>query len=205
MIVASKFQRCFSVLLVSLTLLLNGCGLFTANVNNPPASTINQPILEAQALQSWKLKGRIGLISGDKAWSASLNWQQQQQQFDITIAGMFGIGRTHLVGNADAYVIKSSDAELNQYQARLWLHQELGLTLPIAALPYWVRGLPWPKYPHQQTEKGFTQGNWTIAADKFKTNSGFNLPSRVKIKTHDRTTDQKDLKVTLAIKNWQAI
>ncbi|PVZ72528.1 lipoprotein insertase outer membrane protein LolB [Pelagibaculum spongiae] len=205
MIVASKFQRCFSVLIVSLTLLLNGCGLFTANLNNPPASTINQPILEAQALQNWKLKGRIGLISGDKAWSASLNWQQQQQQFDITIAGAFGIGRTHLVGNTDAYVIKSSDTELNQHQARLWLHQELGLTLPIAALPYWVRGLPWPKYPHQQTEKGFTQGNWTIAADKFKASSGFNLPSRVKIQIRDKTTDQKDLKVTLAIKNWQAI
>jgi outer membrane lipoprotein LolB len=43
------------------------------------------------------------------------------------------------------------------------LSQEvLGESLPLAALPDWLRGKPWPQAPHQTHAEGFEQLGWLV-------------------------------------------
>lgn len=41
--------------------------------------------------------------------------------------------------------------------------QSLGENLPLAALPSWLAGRPWPEAPHQKTAEGFEQLGWQIS------------------------------------------
>ena len=40
--------------------------------------------------------------------------------------------------------------------------QALGEALPLAALPDWLAGRPWPAAPHRITEGGFEQLDWQV-------------------------------------------
>jgi outer membrane lipoprotein LolB len=41
--------------------------------------------------------------------------------------------------------------------------QALGETLPLAALPDWLAGRPWPAAPHRELGGGFEQLGWTVS------------------------------------------
>ena len=40
--------------------------------------------------------------------------------------------------------------------------QALGEALPLAALPDWMRGRPWPAAPHRVQDGGFEQLGWSV-------------------------------------------
>jgi outer membrane lipoprotein LolB len=40
--------------------------------------------------------------------------------------------------------------------------QALGEALPLAALPAWLNGRPWPQAPHQTGAAGFVQMGWSV-------------------------------------------
>ncbi len=40
--------------------------------------------------------------------------------------------------------------------------QALGEALPLAALPSWLAGKPWPMQPHQPRAQGFEQAGWQV-------------------------------------------
>ncbi len=40
--------------------------------------------------------------------------------------------------------------------------QALGESLPLAALPSWLAGKPWPEWPYQPTAQGFDQAGWQV-------------------------------------------
>jgi outer membrane lipoprotein LolB len=44
--------------------------------------------------------------------------------------------------------------------------QALGETLPLAALPDWLAGRPWPQAAHQPQADGFEQLGWRIQTDR---------------------------------------
>jgi outer membrane lipoprotein LolB len=41
--------------------------------------------------------------------------------------------------------------------------QSLGENLPLAALPSWLVGRPWPEAPHQVSSEGFVQLGWQVS------------------------------------------
>ena len=45
--------------------------------------------------------------------------------------------------------------------------QALGETLPLAALPDWLAGRPWPQASHQLQTDGFEQLGWRITTNRF--------------------------------------
>ena len=44
--------------------------------------------------------------------------------------------------------------------------QALGETLPLAALPDWLAGKPWPQAAHQMQADGFEQLGWRVQTDR---------------------------------------
>jgi outer membrane lipoprotein LolB len=159
-------------------------------------------------IQHWQISGKIGLRDGSSGHSGYLNWQQCGNQFDIRLSGPLGQGTAHLYGDSRQAKLVTNDQQLFQARsAAELLEQQLGWSLPVEQLFYWLRGIPSPDYPYQsyshQTKQqaastglGFEQNHWQLSFLKFAEVDGYQLPSKI-------IAQKTPYKVTLVISQWQ--
>ena len=82
------------------------------------------------------------------------------------------------------------------------LNHHLGWDLPLASLPFWIRGLPAPDvvtdidFNQQQAITQLEQAGWTISYMKYNYSNNLYLPAKM-IMLHPL------IKLTLINKNWQ--
>ncbi len=119
-------------------------------------------------IQQWQMSGKLGYRTANDGGSATFDWRQQPQRGDIHFSGPLGFGSADLhwdSGRAELITAKES------YQARspgeLAWHLT-GFWLPVSALQYWARGLPWPgapsdaEYDDQQRLISLEQLGWSL-------------------------------------------
>jgi len=153
------------------------------------------------SLASWQIRGKIGVRSQQKSGSANLFWQQQQEGFDIRLAGPLGRGAARLVGTAKKASLEAAD-NIAQGNAQKLLNERLGWELPLDELTWWLRGLPAPGKTavlSLNTENRLwqlSQQGWQIDFQRYRSEQGYWLPERLKISGHN-------LLVTLVIKDWE--
>jgi outer membrane lipoprotein LolB len=59
-------------------------------------------------------------------------------------------------------VLETPDGEQRFDTLEELSRQALGEVLPLAALPDWIAGRPWPAAPHAATAEGFDQLGWSV-------------------------------------------
>jgi outer membrane lipoprotein LolB len=97
------------------------------------------------AVEAFTLTGRVAVAAGEQGFSAGLRWQQRGAQGAIMLEGPFGMGALAIETEADELRVTTGRGErFEGAAARTALEEELGFALPLAALRYWVRGLPAP-------------------------------------------------------------
>jgi outer membrane lipoprotein LolB len=97
------------------------------------------------AFDAFTLTGRVAVAAGEQGFSAGLRWQQIGPQGAIMLEGPFGMGALAIETEADALRVTTGRGErFEGAAARTALEEQLGFALPLAALRYWVRGLPAP-------------------------------------------------------------
>ncbi|WP_251978327.1 lipoprotein insertase outer membrane protein LolB [Salinicola avicenniae] len=158
-----------------------------------------QPALEA--LTHWNLAGKVGLRTPEDSTSANLDWQQAPTHYRMLISGPFGAGRSVLEGRDRRVTLTTGDGTFEAASPEALMMQQLGWSLPISALDYWIKGLPAPGAPHQVTadEFGFPdtlrQAGWDIDYRAWTYAGGLWLPSRL-VMTYD------DIRATLVVNRW---
>ena len=153
-------------------------------------------------IQQWQMSGKLGYRTANDGGSATFDWRQQPQRGDIHFSGPLGFGSADLrwdSGRAELITAKET------YQARspgeLAWHLT-GFWLPVSALQYWARGLPWPgapadaEYDDQQRLISLEQLGWSLTFDRYAPIAGVALPYRIK-------AQQNSNRFTLLIKDWQ--
>lgn len=196
------------ILLLSL-LLLAGCAAQAPTPETPRQSgDWSAQLEELKMLERWRLAGKVGLRTADDATSANLDWQQTPFFYRMMISGPFGAGRSTLEGSANNVTLTTPDGRFSAQTPEQLMQQQLGWSLPISALDYWVRGLPAPDAAHdmQSDAQGFPQrlrqAGWTIEyrdwtwAPELK--GGLWLPQRL-VMTFD------DLRATLVVNQWRPL
>lgn len=154
------------------------------------------------ALDTWTVAGKVGLRTPEDSRSANLDWSQSPGHYRMLISGPFGAGRSVLEGRQGAVTLTTSDGRFEASSPEALMQQQLGWSLPISALDYWVRGLPAPGRSHQQSddELGFprtlSQDGWNIRYRDWTYADSLWLPSRL-IMTYD------DIRATLVVNQWQ--
>lgn len=149
-------------------------------------------------LSHWQLSGKLGIRSQQKTQSAYLNWQQCGEFFDIRLSGPLGQGGARLKGSGQAVTLQTADNTSSASDPEQLLQQQLGWSMPISQLHYWVRGIPSPNQDYQRTpgNDGFEQAGWHISYQRLQKVGKLTLPAKA-IASHPR------LKLTLLLKNWQ--
>lgn len=160
------------------------------------AKTLNQ-------IHTWNLTGLIAIRERNNAWSANLQWQQQQQNYHIRLFGPLGTHTYELSGDASHVILATPEGK--QFSATTpeeLLAQQLGWRIPVSYLLYWVRGLPAPTLVaeksfdtyHHLTE--LKQAGWTIHYLRYTSANHIDMPSKIFL-------DNTKLNVKIIVNKWQ--
>ena len=155
-------------------------------------------------LEHWSFSARLAVKDKvDESWSASLRWQQGGSSYDIRLSGAFGQGAVRLFGHTGYAVIETADhAALTASSAELLMEEQLGWSVPVQGLKYWLVGLPEPSMitRHALDEYGrlseLEQSGWQIRYSSYQRVDGLELPRMLEL-------ENARLRVRLVIDRWQ--
>lgn len=129
----SKF--CLSLMAVS-SLALTGCQQFIQPQEQPPAASIEAP-------DQFNLQGKIGVRTPQQSGSAFFTWAQEQDEFDIELSGILGVGKTQISGKAGEITLNSAKTGLiSAATPEELLERATGWQAPITHLVKWVQAKP---------------------------------------------------------------
>lgn len=158
---------------------------------------------EVEAFDTWTLVGKAGLRTPEENVSANLDWNQTPHYFRMLISGPFGGGRNMLEGREGRFSLSNSDGRFEAETPEALMEEQLGWSLPVSAMPDWVRGLPGENdnYQLETDEFGFpshlAQDGWEIDYRDWEQFEGMWLPRRL-IMNYD------EVRITLVVNQWQA-
>ncbi|MCC4291138.1 lipoprotein insertase outer membrane protein LolB [Vreelandella aquamarina] len=158
---------------------------------------------DVEAFESWILVGKAGLRTPEEDTSANLDWNQTPYYFRMLISGPFGGGRSVLEGREGRFSLTTSEGRFEAETPEALMEEQLGWSLPVRAMPDWVRGLPGDhaSYQLETDELGFPshlqQDGWEIDYRDWEQAEGMWLPRRL-------VMNYGDVRITLVVNQWQA-
>lgn len=156
-------------------------------------------------VQTWDLKALIAIREMHKHddATATLQWQQQKQNYHIALFGPLGSNSYELTGQPGHVELAGANGKhFYASTPEQLLAQQSGWFLPVSSLYYWVRGLP---VPNVSAEKRFDayhhltelrQEGWTVRYLQYTSVRHVDLPSKMVL-------ENPDLNVKIVIGQWQ--
>jgi outer membrane lipoprotein LolB len=189
-------------------LLLQGC------VSRPAIPTdaagLERRWTERQTLLSsapgFAAEGRIAVKGG--GLSGAWRWQQQGETFALRIAGPFGAAALSISGTPGAVTIRGKDIDLVTAEPDAVLAARTGWVLPIAALRWWVLGLPAPgsasevNFDAEGRAAELRQDGWQVRYTRYAEGPEPALPSRLEATAE---TGGKALQATLVFERFELL
>ena len=200
-------MRFSSFFILGLLFVLSGCSNLTSQeqlIGSGQATLWHTHKQQVAPLDAWQISGKLGIRSEQESGSAVLFWLQRQDYFDIRLTGPLGQGSTRLTGRQGAVSLEIANRGTFQAtSAQDLMQQQLGWSLPVENLLWWVRGLPAPHSKSQvQLDSNsllarLEQDNWQVEYLSYRSENGLQLPERIKL-------SGAGLNITLVIKEWLA-
>jgi outer membrane lipoprotein LolB len=189
------FPKFSLTLLVTSTLILSGCQKFT----QPQASNVAQT---PEAPRQFNLQGKIGVKTPAQSGSAFFTWVQQQDEFDIELSGILGVGKTQISGQPGDVSLNSAKTGLIQAQTpEELLQRATGWQAPITHLVDWVQAKPATTQAKiskdaQNRPIQFLEDDWTV---DLSYNDQAQLPNKLILKQALQSGQEN--RITMLIQN----
>jgi outer membrane lipoprotein LolB len=183
----------------------------TACVHRPgltPPENLREHEKQLQAINAWQINGKLGIRTADDSGSASIKWTQEALDYQLNLSGPLGQKRMIITGQPGKVLMEQTGEPAREARSpEALIKKQLGWTLPVTQLAYWVRGLPAPKGRIARLEQNsdgliasLQQGNWLILYTHYS-NQTFNdktlaLPGKI-------VAEYRDVRLTLVIRQWQ--
>jgi len=183
-----------------------GCSVITPHPQTENGIRYNWPQIRAQILKqtSWSLIGKVGVRTPNESMTAAINnWSQIDDIFRVDLSSTFlGLGSSKLIGNSTYLTLEEAgEAPISSDRPNELIESALGIPLPIAYLPYWIKALPTPdatfdiEFNPQGLPSTMTQHQWHLQFSQYRPQHGIPLPGKIKLESNGT-------RITLAIKKW---
>jgi outer membrane lipoprotein LolB len=147
-----------------------------------------QPRLES--LRAWQLNGGIAANSADDGWDARVNWRQREDGYELRFSAPLGQGALFLQGDAGGVVLRTAEGETRSApDPESLLAQTAGVSVPVSALYYWIRGLPVPDAAvdglvvnAQGYLEALEQLGWSVEYARYRAYGELRLPDKLILK-----------------------
>ena len=161
------------------------------------------PPLASFADLDFRVRGKIGARGDGEGFSASFDWRQAGDRYDIALRGPLGQGQVRLLGNSETIsVTDASGAVFDGRRPDAFMQSALGWHLPVLTLRHWVRGRYDPSSPATQRsydEDGnlaaFQQHGWTVRLSRWQALDGNVVPGKI-------VADRPAQRITVVCKEW---
>lgn len=158
---------------------------------------------QLQQVQRWDLQGRVAIETAQDNWTASVTWKNEAEHYQMRFMAPLSQGTFELEGAPGHVQLRTPEKMLEAADPRQLMQDNLGWSLPVYGLRYWVRGLPVPNHDTQQLhidEAGrladLRQDGWRISVLRYQKVGVLELPEKVYLQN-------EPLKVRLVIGEWQ--
>jgi len=158
---------------------------------------------QLKKIDRWNLQGAVAIKTAEnKGGNASVSWRQLSTDYTLYLFGPLGMGKIQITGNAQSVSLQRGSQHYTAHSAEQLLYTQMGWTLPVSELYYWIRGLPSPHYSAKTTFDNFNhlinleQKGWIIEYQQYTGVDGVDLPTRMSL-THPQ------LRVKLVVSEWQ--
>jgi outer membrane lipoprotein LolB len=203
-ITINKHKVCASLLMISL--FLSACAQQpVAPVPDPDRYVQWESHLNSIGdLKIWTLTGRMSVQMENDNWSASVHWEQNNDDYRLRIIAPFGRSTVQISGNTDSVALTTADNQVfEDDDVDVLIRQNLGWDIPVAALAYWIKGLP-EQTAETQTlviddmgrATDLSQSGWRIQYERYTNSSGYEMPLRI-------TLQREGLQLRLIINKWE--
>ncbi|WP_407303930.1 lipoprotein insertase outer membrane protein LolB [Acinetobacter sp.] len=186
----------FSLILITIsTLVLTGCQRYT----QPQAPSVSQL---PEAANNFSLQGKIGVKTPGQSGSAFFTWVQQQDEFDIELSGILGVGKTQISGTPGQVTLNSAKTGLIEAETpEELLERATGWQAPITHLVDWVQAKPATTQAKiskdgQNRPIQFVEDGWTV---DLSYNDQAQLPTKLILKQILESGQEN--RITMVIQN----
>jgi outer membrane lipoprotein LolB len=200
-----KMNRKYHLIAVVSCCLLSACASIA-----PSQAPINQKMSKTErsqqlsAITEWQLRGAISVTQPSHHFQASVLWEESAlNRYTLHFFGPLGVGSAKL--SSTPYQTELVTVKGEKFEAATpeeLLRVQLGITLPLSDLQYWVRALPAPAAPfkaHYDAYHHITQldqEGWTIHYNSYLSEQHIDLPKKI-------TLQHGEIKVVMAMSSWQ--
>lgn len=180
-------------LLLSLLGLLSACAV--APAIKPTADAASQQLNRAHLqhvaeIQSFSLKGRIGVQTASKGFSGGLQWQHQPPNDDIALYSPLG-GQVASVKKTSELItlMDANGNSISANDAETLTQTALGWQLPLTGLADWSLGRPANRPVESSTWDAqgllttLSQDGWNIEYKNYSEQNGYQLPAKIILKS----------------------
>ncbi len=156
------------------------------------------------ALDDWRLAGKLAVQRDDEGVSATLEWREQGDRFDLRLVAPLNGGTFQLSGAPGRVALATPEGEVFvAASAGDLVEQHLGWRLPVEGARWWVRGIPAPGsaatqevFDAQGRWTDFAQDGWRISILDYLEDQQPHLPRKLFLA-------RDTLKVRVVVKRWE--
>ena len=153
-------------------------------------------------INSFSLRGRLGVVTQKQGFSGSIEWQHQQSGDNIDVYSPVGGKIANIAKTADGVTLTDQKGRsISAQDAESLTEMTLGFRLPLTGLSDWALGKPTASKIDTSTwdEKGrlltLKQDGWDISYENYANNNGVDLPNKIVLKS-------EKVNLKLLIENW---
>ena len=204
-------KRAASVVLAIGAALLAGCGTLLDLLPAKPGVADPEPALQTHAeelsrLRSWSLLGTLAVRpAGGDASRVTVRWRQSPDSYLVRFMGPLGVGLFEVEGSATAVEARFPDGRRTSAASpETLLEQEIGWSVPLQGLRYWIVGAPVPDVAPSKMElddRGrlarLEQAGWTVVYEQYGAVDGLSLPERIRF-------SNASVDATVVVRRWKA-
>lgn len=158
-------------------------------------------------MTSWRMQGRVGVQFREESASFGISWLQQGNgQYEMNIKNpLTGSIVAYLKGSPSSVSLQANGKTYQDANAERLLQSQMGVSLPLEGMKYWVRGIPSPDSPVQQVKldaqgrpQTLQQAGWVIEYTGWQGEDSNALPDKLNL-----TRAAENTKVKVLAQDWQ--
>ena len=167
---------------------LSGCASFyDSKVEHP--ENYHQPV---QIDDHYNISGRFFIKAREKNYYGNFTWQRESAHDVLDFMSPIGTTVARIEVESTIASLSTGGKTYTGNSLAQMMEQQLGFSLPLSYMHYWLQGIPLANYPVQnRLDSGFSQLNWKIEYLRWQ---DLNHPQIVQL-------SNADLRIKLFI-NW---